>query len=242
MVAPYYQSGGITLYHGDCREILPGLAQVDHVITDPPYEAQAHTKQRRRRPTGGGRGVVVATIPFAPIDDETRVCVAQQCGRLVRRWALVFCQVEGAPLWRAALEPGGLRYMRTCLWIKPDGMPQYTGDRPGMGYEAILAMHVKGKSRWNRGGRHGVWTITKGSDRKHLPPGQHPTVKPLALMSELVGSFTDEGETILDPFAGIGSTLLAARNMGRLAIGIELDERYCEVAAKRLEEGIRRAG
>jgi site-specific DNA-methyltransferase (adenine-specific) len=244
-VTPYYQSGGVTIYHGDCREILPGLEPVDHVITDPPYEAQAHTKQRRklgRKAAGGGRLIVDVPLPFEPIDEHTRALVGQQISRLAKRWALVFCQVEGSPIWRAAMEAGGLRYMRTCLWIKPDGMPQYTGDRPGMGYETILAMHTKGRSRWNRGGRHGVWTVAKGNGRKHLPPGAHPTVKPLALMGELVGAFTDGGETILDPFAGIGSTLVAARDLGRVAIGIELDERYCEVAAQRLEQGILLAG
>lgn len=241
---PYYQRGGITIYHGDCREVLPGLAPADHVITDPPYEAQAHTKQRRKlgkKAVGGGRLIVEAPLPFEPIDDASRALVSRELARLARRWTLVFCQIEGAHRWREELESGGLRYMRTCLWVKPDGMPQYTGDRPGMGYETFIAMHAAGKSRWNARGRRGVWIVNK-NDRS-VPPGTHPTLKPQALMLELLRAFTDPGEVILDPFMGAGSTLRAAQDLGRSAIGIELDERYCEVAAKRLEqETLPRAG
>ena len=69
--------------------------------------------------------------------------------RLARRWILVFCQIEAAMKWREALETGGAVYKRTCQWIKPDGKPQYSGDRPGIGYESIVACHAPGRSAWN---------------------------------------------------------------------------------------------
>lgn len=226
---PYYEDGAVMIFHADCRDVLPALDLVDHVITDPPYEAEAHTLQRRVK--RGGGIMECEPLTFAPMDPEGREMAALNLAAVARRWVLVFCQVEGAPLWRASLEVAGLVYKRTCIWVKPDGMPQYTGDRPGMGYEAMVAAHVKGRSRWNGGGRCGVFTFPKGEGLGSTP---HPTTKPESLMRELVQLFTDEGETILDPFMGSGTTLVAAKKLGRKAIGIEREEKYCEVAARRL--------
>lgn len=231
---PFFERDGVALYHGDCREILPSLGakSVDLVLTDPPYEVEAHTLQRRGS-RGAGARIVVKPLGFAAMDEATRCAVSAQLGRVARRWVLTFCQVEAAPTWRVAQEAGGLVYKRTCLWIKPDGQPQLTGDRPGMGYETILAMHSRGRSRWNGGGEHGVWTVSK---RCGNGANVHPTEKPLALMGRLVLLFSDQGDLVLDPFAGSGSTLVAARENGRRAIGIEREEKFCEIAASRLDQ------
>jgi DNA modification methylase len=238
-VTPYYAHGGITIYHGDCREVLAALpGPWDHVLTDPPYEAEAHTLQRRIARERGdgyaGRVVSVEPLPFPPITNEERDALAAGLAGRVRRWLLLFCQVEAAMNWRAAMERGGFVYRRTCVWVKPDGPPQFSGDRPGMGYESLVAMHAPGRSEWNGGGRHGVFVVPKGEGG----PAPHPTTKPLRLMHELVGLFTDPNETILDPFMGSGTTLRAAKDLNRPAIGIEREERYCEIAAKRLEQEV----
>lgn len=233
-VTPYYEDAAVTLYHGDMRALLATFGAVDHVITDPPYEAEAHTLQRRVK-RGNGTVLAVEPLEFPPIRPWERAYAMDAFASLARRWVLVFCQIEGAPLWRACGETSGLTYKRTCLWVKPDGMPQLTGDRPGMGYEAFLAMHKAGRSQWNAGGRHGVYVVPKGADG--FPDGNdHPTQKPVSLFVELVRDFTDEGETILDAFAGSGTTGVAAKLNGRKAILIERDEKYCEVAAKRLQQ------
>jgi site-specific DNA-methyltransferase (adenine-specific) len=104
-----------------------------------------------------------------------------------------------------------------------------------MGYETILAMHAPGASRWNGGGKHGVFIVPK---RSGPGPNLHPTQKPDLLLFELIDFFTDRGELILDPFCGSGTTLFAAKRMGRRAIGIEIEEKYCEIAAKRLSQGV----
>jgi site-specific DNA-methyltransferase (adenine-specific) len=168
------------------------------------------------------------------MDEATRKEVSALISKITTRWILVFCQVEAAPVWRGTLEDNAMVYKRTCIWVKPDGMPQLTGDRPGMGYETILAMHPKGRSRWNGGGRAGVFIHNKNDWKK--PP--HPTTKPLKLMTELVSLFSDPGETILDPFMGSGTTLRAAKELKRRAIGIEMDEKYCEIAAKRMAQEV----
>lgn len=245
-MTPYYEHAGITIYHGDCREVLADQDCQERwekkmsVITDPPYEAEAHTLQRRVQHERGagyaGRRVAVESLGFDAITEETRSVVAVLASEAVGRWCLTFCQVEAAMKWRAAWENGGLVYRRTCVWIKPDGMPQYSGDRPGMGYESIVVMHAKGASRWNGGGKHGVFQWNKNDNGGR--PNEHPTTKPGTLMRQLVGLFTDAGEMILDPFMGSGTTLRAAKDLGRRAIGIEIEERYCEVAAKRLSQEV----
>ena len=228
---PYYEHAGITIYHADCREVLSGLAW-DVVIQDPPFEAEAHTKQRRVKRGGGVREI--ESLGFEAMDEDTRAAVARELGR-TPRWVLTFCQIEAAPIWREAYENlGGLNYRRTCIWVKPDGMPQYSGDRPGMGYETLLAMHAKGASRWNGGGRHGVFTVNKADGWTNGAP--HPTTKPERLMKLLAGLFSDKDDVVLDPFMGSGTTLRAAKDIGRRAIGIEINERYCEIAAKRMAQ------
>lgn len=119
---------------------------------------------------------------------------------------------------------------------KPDAQPQLSGDRPATGYEAILAMHTRGGSRWNGGGRAGVFICSVASRKKQTA---HKTEKPLKLMRELVDLFSDPGELVLDPFAGSGTTLAAARSLHRQAIGIEIDPAYAAMAARRLQGAAR---
>lgn len=230
------------MVRASCTDPLAGLPMltdrsITHVITDPPYEAEAHTKGRRiKAHLGGGLyGVDSAPLGFAAITADLRTEAAREIGRVVQRWALAFCQVEAVPDWAAAFEAGGLHYKRACVWIKPDGQPQLTGDRPGMGYETIVSAHTPGRSRWNGGGKCGVYTAMRHQDHgpRHL---RHPTVKPLPLMESLIRDFTDPGDFIADPFAGSGSTGVAALKLGRKFIGWEIDDSYFDLACKRLRE------
>lgn len=219
-----------TLHPGDCLQGLSELkdASAAFVITDPPYEAEAHTRQRLVARAGGK--LEVEPLTFPPITEEQRAESARHMARLARRWILVFCQVEAAMKWRRALEDAGAAYKRTCLWVKPDGKPQYSGDRPGIGYESIVACHAPGRSRWNGGGSHGVFIVNKGGD----PRTGHQTQKPLALMELLVRLFSNPGELILDPFAGSGTTGVAAIRLGRRFLGWEMNPAYVEMARRRL--------
>lgn len=227
-----FEHGNFELRLGDCLDPVTGLASlgdksVDHVITDPPYEVEAHTQQRRVL-----RGAVMEVEPldFDPISEAERTTVAGHAGRMAKRWVLAFCQVEASVSWTAVLVAGGLSYRRTCVWVKPDGMPQYSGDRPGMGYESIVACHAPGKSTWNGGGQHGVFITNKGGDER----AGHPTQKPLALMDKLIRLFTDPGDLICDPFSGSGTTGVAAIRLGRRFVGWERKPEYHAIAMKRL--------
>jgi site-specific DNA-methyltransferase (adenine-specific) len=242
----YYEEDGIVIYHGDCRAILPQIESADHAIFDPPYSDWVHAKVRRGgsvhapdRTDGGPKRAVVSSstsLGFDALTEAVREQVGMWCATSVDRWTLVFSDVESAHLWRSDLCEceGGLEYVRTGAWVKLGAAPQFTGDRPASGFEAITVCHQKGKKRWNGGGSHALWTypVVNGIGRVHT------TQKPEPLMCELVKLFTDPGETIIDPFMGSGTTLVAAKRLGRKAIGIELEEKYCEIAAKRLAQGV----
>lgn len=128
----------------------------------------------------------------------------------------------------------GLDYVRACVWDKVDSAPQFTGDRPAAAAEAIVCAHQRGKKRWNGGGARNVFRHAVNGERGAKP---HPSTKPEPLMRELVSLFTDPGETILDPFMGSGTTLVAAKRLGRKAIGIERELKYCQIAVERLRQG-----
>lgn len=234
---------GWTMYLGNCLEVMGSLGPVDHVITDPPFEAEAHTKQRRALKDAtqkrGARNVgevrrVDASLPFQAITPGDRSSASKSFGRLARRWVVAFCQIEAIAAWRTDLEAAGLEWIRGGIWRKPDGMPQFTGDRPGMGFESLAIAHPKGKKRWNGGGRHAVWTVNLDHSHGGGGKNEHPTTKPIALMLALVDDFSDPDETILDPFAGSGTTGVAAIRTGRRFVGIEREPAYFRLACERL--------
>lgn len=205
---------------------------VAHTITDPPYEAEAHTLQRRVKRDGGeNEPLSFEPLSFEPISAAERVSVAAQIARLTCRWAAAFCQVEATVAWRDALEAGGHSRRRIGVWVKPDAMPQFSGDRPGMGYESIVFTHRPGRSTWNGGGRVAVFIHNKNSGGAH----DHETQKPLSLMAELVELFTDPDEVVLDPFAGSGTTGAACLRLGRRCILVERDLKYAALARERME-------
>lgn len=232
--------GDCTLYLGDCLEVMQGLSVVNHVITDPPYEKEAHTMGRRtngKKSNEDGkyhREIKFAPLSFAAITEEIRDSAAQAITNLSDGWALTFCQAEAVGDWRDSYESAGAKFKRSMVWIKPDGMPQFNGQMPAMGYESITAAWCgTGHSVWNGGGRHGVFIFPKGEG---LGPNLHETQKPVSLMRELVSLFSNPNETILDPFMGSGTTGVACAKLGRKFIGIELEYKYFDIACRRIEE------
>jgi site-specific DNA-methyltransferase (adenine-specific) len=228
---------GVRLFRADCRDIIPMLGPVDHVIFDPPYEKRTHdAKQNPRRIRSDGRAVSPA-INFAPIDG-VREEVTAPLIRLSKGWLIAFCSPEGVAKWRDQIEAGGGRYKRACIWVKPNSAPQFNGQGPAMGAECfVTAWCTSGLSSWNGGGGRNVFThLTNQSDRH----GEHPTEKPVSLMMEIVNKFTNPGDVILDPFMGSGTTGVAAIRLGRRFIGIEKDTRFFEIANGRISDALSR--
>jgi site-specific DNA-methyltransferase (adenine-specific) len=211
------QIGDCVLLQGDAFLLMPACGEVDCVITDPPYNAKTHEGARFATSPGASR------IDFASLTEEQFV---EFCGNAVaqaRRWVVMSCAWQHA----ARLEKTGLPLVRLGIWHKPNAAPQFSGDRPGVGYETLALLHREGKKRWNGGGHHAVWVC-------NVEHGAHPTQKPLRLIADWVAKFTDPGETVLDPFMGSGTTGVACVMQGCRFIGIEKRPDYFEQACRRI--------
>lgn len=231
------------MVEADSREALPILPDrsIAHVITDPPYSRGLYLRYRTNagatyKPSAKAnrtdQAIELANLRIGAIDEMLGE-VSAHFLRLSRRWVLAFHDMEIGHRWR---EGFGLRYVRTGIWVKPNAMPQVSGDRPGMGYEPCTIAHASGRKRWNGGGLPAVWThLAENSQSSERALFGHPCPKPLSLMLELVGLFTDPGDLVLDPFAGSGTTGVACLRLGRRFIGIEKDQTYAAVARERLE-------
>lgn len=234
---------GVTLHLGDSREILPTLGRADVFITDPPYEAHMHAAKRGVKHYGSARRIRndghanPPPLDFVSIDGVREVITPLMVAAC-DKWLLAFCTPEGVALWRDAIEAAGARYKRACVLYKPDSAPQFNGQGPAMAAEMfVTAWCGPGMSRWNGGGRRNVFIYpTNGSTRE----GTHPTEKPLPLMQELVMLFADPGDLIADPFMGSGTTGVAAVMGGRRFVGIEVSERYFDVACRRIQSALGR--
>ena len=146
---------------------------------------------------------------------------------------MLFTLAEGVREWRDGLQKFGAKYDTCLAWIKPDAMPRFNGQGAARGFEcAVTAWCGTGYRSWNGGGKRGVFTHCVNTDRQ----GEHPTEKPIPLMLELVELYTNQGETVLDPFCGSGSTGVACAKRNRKFIGIEQNEKWFDLACKRIRQ------
>jgi DNA modification methylase len=188
---PYYEENGITIYHGDCREILTHLPKVDLVLTDPPYGIDWKSNWKN----GNQEKIIMDLSPdFSFIKD------------LNSKIILMFTRMDVLNDWTNALKVWSWQIKDILVWDKK---------KHGAGDLNVL--------------RH--FCIDGGFVSKI-----HPAEKPVSLFLELISNH--EVETILDPFMGSGTTLRAAKDLGRKAIGIEIEEKYCEIAVKRLRQEV----
>lgn len=229
-MTPYYEDEFATLYHGDCREVLSSLPDggVNCVITDPPYSENTHKNANTTDSAGVAYKALKGKFGHISLADLSELLT--ECGRVSSGWVVATLDYKHAFKFDET-PPLGLRLLRVGVWTKPNPTPQISGDRPGQGWEAIAFLHRDDvRPKWNGGGRAGVWHA------QVVKEGLHPTAKPLPMVADWVRLFTNPGDTILDPFAGSGTTLRAAKDESRKSIGVELDESYCEVIAKRLSQ------
>jgi len=229
-------ANGIVMFQGDCIDILPRIKSVDHIICDPPYEDRMqflHKKFKLRRTDNGPQR---KTLDFKPIG-RLRDPFLDHVKKINLGWLLAFCNVEGVGAWQDACLARKIKFKTACVWVKPDATPKLNGQGPALSYECIVtAWCGQGHAQWNGGGKRGVFTHnTNGPERGK---DSHPAQKPLSLMRELVTLFTNEGELILDPFTGHGTTGVAAIKLKRRFIGIEKSPKYFDFACARLKKEI----
>lgn len=242
---PYYERGGITLYHGDCLAVLPTLAgRFDLIFTSPPYNLgnSPSGTDAFYRPGKSANGAKFRD-PYADHDDGMpHADYVRWQRRVLRR------------LWRATADDGAIFYnhkpriMHKRAWLPLEcnpGLPLrqivvwHRGNGMSLGLTHFCGEHewllVFAKETW-RLVDHGasnvgdVWRF--GFDARNA----HPAPFPLALPAR--GIEATGARTVLDPFAGSGTTLLAAKMAGATAVGIEINERFCEMAARRLDQGV----
>jgi site-specific DNA-methyltransferase (adenine-specific) len=231
---PYYDEDGITIYLGDCRDVLPYIGGARLMLTDPPYDDRTAKNARGAGGHCDGRGFIDRAIGSIDLEDLRALFTLAAASMAPPAWCVATVAWQHA----ARLEvspPEGWQFTRCGVWVKPDGAPQFSGDRPAQGWEAVAILHTTagGRMSWNGGGSRAVWTHCITRDVKG-----HPTVKPLALVRDWVTLFSDPGDLVLDPFMGSGTTLRAAKDLGRRAIGIEVNERYCDLAVRRLRQQV----
>jgi len=209
---PYYQDSACTIYHADCLEILPLLepGSVDLVLTDPPY--------------GVGKAGWDKSFPPAPVWKLIR-------GVLATTGSLIVYPGEMNLPQKIELLASMFRYEWVVPWYKPNAM-QF--GKTGYSKHSLAwwfsngEPHAKPKM---------IDVIIDPIEPKANKNG-HPSPKTIGSVMPFLKHWTDEKQLILDPFMGSGTTLRAAKDLGRRAIGIEIEERYCEIAARRLEQEV----
>lgn len=219
---PYYADELVTLYHGDSREIAEWLA-ADVLVTDPPYGIG----WRRGADTGGklARGGRSAPRHVGIANDQSTDARDAALALWGAKPAMVFGSFD-------APEPDGRRQTLAWLkWANSGVIGSTTGWRRDI--EPIFLVGTWPKQPAQRSSLL-VASGTSGGSSSAAGRYGHPHAKPLDVMEPLIDACPPG--VIADPFAGSGSTLVAARNLGRRAIGVELDEKYCEMVARRLSQ------
>jgi site-specific DNA-methyltransferase (adenine-specific) len=217
---PYYAHAGITIYHGDCREILPYVS-ADVLVTDPPYGVNLGNHSTATE-TRSGFLVKAGYASYSDTSENFTAIVVPAVALALERTGgrgLVFSAHTGLRLLPAYDALGGVFLPAGCgrnVW--------------GFTNLALCALYG-GAPELEKGARA---TAIRSSDAAEK--NGHPCPKPLRWMTWAVGLATVAGDTVVDPFMGSGTTLVAAKNLGRRAIGIEIEERYGEIAAKRLAQ------
>ncbi len=255
MSNPYYQDDYCTIYHGDCRDILPGLEPVDLVFTSPPYWKQRTYGVQNKE----WLDVVPGAFTDINIKPDTQILI---------NIGLIYVNGQVFDYWdhiRAEMEGSNYRLFGWYIWDKLNGLPGENCGRLKPSFEFIFHYNKKVKkcNEWieTKGRKPGKTALRNKKDivekryniahkykvpddvirlhretKREGPEKEHPARFPIELPSYIIKTFTCE--TILDPFMGSGTTLRAAKDLNRKAIGIEIEEKYCEIAAKRLSQEV----
>jgi site-specific DNA-methyltransferase (adenine-specific) len=228
-VTPYYEDDHCTIYHGDCREILPTLEPAPLLLTDPPYGIPAGSAVWRKNGT--------AIEDWGTVGHNAEVTGWREAARLaVNAWVVEFGVRAGDGFGIAAAhQSAGWQPSQMYALVKSAPAPSI---RPTFASALELACISRvGAPKWHGTGYVPNRWIGLTPNRAGTDHG-HPTEKPLEPFHALIGALSAPGDVVLDPFLGSGTTARAAKDLGRRCIGIELEERYCEIAVNRLAQEV----
>jgi len=215
MLEPYYKDDWCTIYHGDCREILPELDRVDLVLTDPPYGIGFNEYENYNDKSIGYKDFIWPICEQCEVLIENGWMCVFQAAKKCREWAVIFPRE-----WRLLACP------KTFVQI-------FKVKGPTWGTDYALLWPV-GEPLQRGKGRD--WKVSDTANMKFHRG--HPCARPLEQIIYLSNCLSEVGNTILDPFMGSGTTLVAAKQLNRKAIGIEIEEKYCEIAVERLKQEV----
>lgn len=215
------------IFPRDCREV--DWPVIDVMITDPPYRPHVHKATTSCAAHGTRKGVRQNDLGFASLSDDLRMWTCGLASR-VRRWSAVLTDIESVGAWADGFAAAGATYVRAIPWVRWS-MPQLSGDRPPQGSEMIVLAwgSAPGRKSWN-----GPGNLTHFKNLCLRGAGKHPAEKPLDLILDLVQWFSNEGEMVVDPFAGSGTTGVAATLLKRRFVGAEQDEAWAKKANARV--------
>jgi site-specific DNA-methyltransferase (adenine-specific) len=243
-MTPYYEQDGVTIYHGDSEMVLPSLAGVDLFLTDPPYNVSA-------RGVGGRANTSVGAVPRK---DGTMREIVRDYGDWDHGWKpdMAIASMRDALKVSGSLVAftseflvsaylnSGLDHRGLLFWRKTNPAPSFR-KQIVRAIEFAVWQTKGGGWTFNAGGYcPNIWEapIINGYTCENTNEQRwHPTQKPEAIIKSWVALFSNAGDLVVDPFMGSGTTIACAKRLNRRAIGIELDEKYCEIAAKRLQQG-----
>ena len=234
---PYYSDDFVTLYHGKCEDVLPTLSGVGLVLTSPPYNLNGDGNR------SGGEGKVWAALGDGYADHRDAMPHAEyvKWQRQIVRLCWDTLTDDGAIFYNHKPRVGGER-VKLPLELVPDDLPirqVIVWDR-GSGFNRNTTFFVPAHEWVLLIAKPAFRTTTRSVDDVWRIPfetgGEHPAPFPLSLAARAVESTS--ADVVLDPFVGSGTTLRAAKDAGRKAIGVELSERYCEIAARRLSQEV----
>ena len=243
---PYYQDDYVTIYHGDCREILPELPKVDLVLTSPPFNMRTrirngeYTERERSEHFSKKYSSFGDALPIKEYYKLHKSLLSE----MIILAPIVFIDIQivtgSKEAWFKIIGDFSKHLKDIAIWDKGEGQPAMHDSVMNRSYEMILIFEASAtagraftKSYFNRGEMADMWRLGRGGDGAI---SGHSALFNDKLVARVLNGWSAINDTILDPFLGLGTTAYCAKKLNRKCIGIDIEEKYCEISANRCRQ------